>query len=82
MWISFILIEMRNTFFSERQVSEMKEDQWPCGAMVARLTPDQKVSCSSHVKVSGRSCSEACLSCREMLYFLNSQESFPVLAAS
>ena len=52
MWISFILIEMRNTFFSERQVSEMKEHEWPCGAMVARLTPDQKVACSSHVKVS------------------------------
>ena len=23
----------------------------PCGAMVARLTPDQKVACSSHVGV-------------------------------
>ena len=23
----------------------------PCGAMVARLTPDKKVACSNHVKV-------------------------------
>ena len=24
----------------------------PCGAMVARLTPDQKVACSNHVRVN------------------------------
>ena len=24
---------------------------WPCGAMVARLAPDQKVTCSNHVEV-------------------------------
>ena len=29
----------------------MNAYRWPRGAMVARLTPDQKVACSNHVEV-------------------------------
>jgi hypothetical protein len=28
--------------------------KWPCGATVARLTPDQKAACSNHVGVSNQ----------------------------
>ena len=31
--------------------SKVRDPLWPRGAMVARLTPDQKVACSSHVGV-------------------------------
>ena len=31
--------------------NDMNAYHWPRGAMVARLTPDQKVACSSHVGV-------------------------------
>ena len=33
-------------------LSTIKLLEWPYGAMVARLTPDQKVGCSSHSGVS------------------------------
>ena len=34
------------------QYDEEEDAVRPCGAMVARLTPDQKVVCSNHAEVS------------------------------
>lgn len=47
-------VERRRTGFAEifRCFGERQRFVGPCGAMVARLTPDQKVACSNHVKVS------------------------------
>ena len=50
--ISFLPVDRSGRSKSMYGIRKPFSIVWPCGATAARLTPDQKVTCSNHVEVS------------------------------
>ena len=50
--LSYMYCLLSRSEVSQLRPSDLPADSRPGGATVARLTPDQKVACSNHVRVS------------------------------